>query len=43
MTFDPKRTALLSMDLQTGVVSVYVKDAGCISRTAAAIEQARQG
>jgi nicotinamidase-related amidase len=42
MTFDPKRTALLSMDLQTGIVSVYVKDEGFIPRAAGVIEQARR-
>jgi nicotinamidase-related amidase len=40
--FDPKRSALLSMDLQAGVVSAHVKDEGFISRAAAVIEQARR-
>jgi nicotinamidase-related amidase len=40
-SFDPKRSALLSMDLQTGVVSVYVKDAGFIPRVAGVLERAR--
>lgn len=42
MPFDPKRSALLSMDVQAGVVSVYVKDDGFIRRAAGAIEQARR-
>jgi nicotinamidase-related amidase len=41
MSFDPKRSALLSMDLQAGVVSVYVKDEGLIPRAAALLAQAR--
>ena len=39
--FDPKRSAILSMDLQTGVVSVYVKEAGFIPRVAGVLERAR--
>jgi nicotinamidase-related amidase len=42
MTFDPKRSALLSTDLQTGIVSVYVKDEGFVPRAAGVIEQARR-
>jgi len=42
MSFDPKRTALLSMDLQAGIVSVYVKDPELIPRAANLIEQARK-
>lgn len=41
MAFDLKRAALLSMDLQAGVVSIYVKDDGFIPRVAAVIEGAR--
>jgi nicotinamidase-related amidase len=41
LSFDPKRSAVLSMDLQTGVVSVYVKDEGFIPRVARTLEQAR--
>ena len=41
MSFDPKRSAVLSMDLQAGVVSVYVKDEGFIPRAAGVIEHAR--
>jgi nicotinamidase-related amidase len=41
LSFDPKRSAVLSMDLQTGVVSVYVKDAGFIPRVAGVLEHAR--
>jgi hypothetical protein len=28
LSFDPARTAVLSMDLQAGIVSTYVKDQG---------------
>jgi nicotinamidase-related amidase len=42
MAFDPKQTALLSMDLQTGIVSVYIKEEGFIPRVAGIIEQARR-
>jgi nicotinamidase-related amidase len=41
MRFNPKRSALLSMDLQAGVVSVYVKNDGLIPRAAGVIERAR--
>jgi len=41
MAFDLKRAALLSMDLQAGVVSMYVKDEGFIPRVAGVIERAR--
>jgi nicotinamidase-related amidase len=41
MAFDPKRSALLSMDLQAGIVSMYVKDEGIIPRVAGVIERAR--
>jgi nicotinamidase-related amidase len=41
VSFDPKRSAVLSLDLQAGVVSVYVKDEGFIPRVAGVIEQAR--
>ena len=41
MAFDLKRAALLSMDLQAGIVSMYVKDEGFIPRVAGVIERAR--
>lgn len=41
MTFDPKRSALVSMDLQAGVVHVYVKESEFIPRTAELLRQAR--
>src|ERR1700733_8169550 len=41
MAFDWKRAALLSMDLQGGIVSMYVKDEGFIPRVAGVIERAR--
>ena len=42
MTFDPKRSAVLSMDLQAGIVSVYVKEEAFMPRVAGVIERARQ-
>jgi nicotinamidase-related amidase len=42
VSLDPKRSAVLSMDLQAGVVSVYVKDEGFIPRVAGVIARARQ-
>src|SRR5690348_4313216 len=42
MALDPKRSAMLSMDLQAGIVSVYVKDEALISRAAGALEHARR-
>lgn len=42
MTFNPRRSAILSMDLQAGVVSVYVKENGFIPRVAGVIERARR-
>jgi nicotinamidase-related amidase len=42
MTFDAKRAALLGMDLQTGIVSAYIKDDGFTPRAAGVIEQARR-
>jgi nicotinamidase-related amidase len=40
--FDPKRSAVLSMDLQSGVVSAYVKDEGFIPRVAGVLDEARR-
>src|SRR2546430_4430990 len=42
IAFDPERSAVLSMDLQTGVVSVYVKDEAFIPRVAAVLDRARR-
>jgi nicotinamidase-related amidase len=39
---DAARSAMLSMDLQAGIVSVYVKDAGLIPRAARVLHQARR-
>jgi nicotinamidase-related amidase len=39
---DAARSAMLSMDLQAGIVSVYVKDAGLIPRAARVLQQARR-
>lgn len=42
MALDPKRSALLSMDLQAGIVSVYVKDDALVPRAASVLERARR-
>jgi nicotinamidase-related amidase len=39
---DAARSAMLSMDLQAGIVSVYVKDARLIPRAAGVLQQARR-
>jgi nicotinamidase-related amidase len=39
---DAARSAVLSMDLQAGIVSVYVKDARFIPRAARVLQQARR-
>jgi nicotinamidase-related amidase len=41
MPFDPKRSAVLSMDLQAGIVSTYVKDEALIPRAAGVLARAR--
>jgi len=41
MSLDPKRSAVLSMDLQAGIVSMYVKDDKLIPRAAGVIARAR--
>ena len=42
LSWDPKRSALLSMDYQTGIVSAYVKDqAELFARAAAVLRRAR--
>lgn len=41
-TFDPVHSAVLSMDLQTGIVSIYAKDAGdMLARAAGVLQRAR--
>jgi len=40
-SIDAKRSAMLSMDLQSGVVSVYVKEVEFIPRVTAVLERAR--
>jgi nicotinamidase-related amidase len=42
ITLDPAHTAVLSMDLQAGVVSVYVKDDGLLARAADVIASGRR-
>jgi hypothetical protein len=41
LLIDPTRSAVLSMDLQAGVVSLYVKDETFIPRVSRVLEQAR--
>jgi nicotinamidase-related amidase len=41
MLLEPKRSAVLSMDLQAGIVSMYVKDDTLIPRAAGVIARAR--
>ncbi len=42
LSFDPAHAAVLSMDLQTGVVSAYVRDDGFIPRVAHVLKAARR-
>ncbi len=42
LSFSPQRTAVLSMDLQAGVVSAYVKDDTFIPRAARVLDAARR-
>ena len=42
LSVDRTRSAVLSMDCQTGVVSVYVKDEGFIPRAASVLKKARE-
>lgn len=41
LSFDPARTAVLSMDLQAGIVSIYVKDQDLLARAASVLQRAR--
>ena len=41
LSFDPARTAVLSMDLQAGIVSTYVKDPELLTRAASVLQRAR--
>ena len=41
LSFDPARTAVLSMDLQAGIVSIYVKDQELLTRAASVLQRAR--
>jgi nicotinamidase-related amidase len=42
LSFDPTRSAVLSMDYQTAIVSIYVKDqAGLLARAASVLQRAR--
>ena len=42
MDIDRTRAAVLSLDMQAGVVSVYVKDAALVGRAADVLRTARQ-
>jgi len=42
LDFDFRRAAVLPMDIQRGVVSVYIKDDGLVGRVAAVLRHARQ-
>jgi len=42
MVVDPDRTAMLSMDLQSGIVSVYAQDDDLITRAAALLQSGRE-
>ena len=40
---DPKRTAVMSMDLHQGIVAIYTQnDAGFVDRAAAVLRSARE-
>ena len=41
LSFDPARSAVLSMDLQTGIVSIYAKDSEFVARAASVLHHAR--
>jgi nicotinamidase-related amidase len=41
LSLDPTRTAVLSMDLQAGIVSIYVKDQELLARAASVLQRAR--
>ena len=41
LSFDPARAAVLSMDMQTGIVSIYVKDNELLVRAASVLQRAR--
>jgi nicotinamidase-related amidase len=41
LSFDPARAAVLSMDMQTGIVSLYVKDKELLVRAASVLQRAR--
>lgn len=41
LSFDPARTAVLSMDIQTGIVSLYVKDKELLARAASVLQRTR--
>jgi nicotinamidase-related amidase len=41
LSFDPARSAVLSMDYQAGIVSNYIKDQELLARAASVLKQAR--
>ena len=40
-SIDPVRSAILSMDLQAGIVSIYTRDDGLVTRAAALLQRGR--
>lgn len=42
LKIDPARTAVLSMDIQAGIASIYVKDQGLLERAASVLRRARK-
>ena len=42
LSFDAHRTAVLSMDYQTAIVSIYVKDPEMMGRAAGVLREARR-
>ena len=41
LSLDPARTTVLSMDLQVGIVSIYLKDQELLTRAANVLQHSR--
>jgi nicotinamidase-related amidase len=41
LSFDPAHSAVLCMDYQTGIVSIYIKDQDLLPRVASVLNQSR--
>jgi len=41
-TLDPTHSAMLSLDLQAGIVSIYARDGGLVTRAGALLQNARE-